>query len=54
MQTWEEKGYDAYFAGVAYNKGESHARWLNGWMQAERESRGGHFDRHGRPTPCFG
>jgi hypothetical protein len=47
------EGFDAYFEGKGY-KDDSNVHWLNGWAKAERESRCGHFDQLGRPTPCYG
>ncbi len=56
MTTVEQKikeGFDAYFEGKGY-KDECSVHWMNGWAKAERESRGGHYDRYGRSTPCYG
>lgn len=49
----KQQGYDAYFARKSY-KDHTSVHWMNGWAQAEKDSRGGNFDQYGRPTPCFG
>ena len=53
MSDLEEEGYQAYLDGKNYSY-KTNVHWLNGWAKAERETRGGHFDRHGRHTPCYG
>jgi len=45
-------GFDEYFEGRGYSY-RSNVNWMNGWGDAERQSRGGNFDKLGRPSPCY-
>jgi len=44
-----DKGFEDYYKNRSYSA-ETSAEWMRGWATAERESRCGWYDRHGRPN----
>ncbi len=47
-----DKGYDAFFEGASY-KGSTNPDWLNGFIAAERMSKGGNYTKQGRPAHAW-
>ena len=46
------QGYDDYFKGRGYNA-ETNIDWINGWIAAERFSRGNNLTREGVANPVW-
>lgn len=49
MKSLFDQGFDAFFEHASY-KASTHPDWLNGYTSAERLSKGGHYNKQGRPN----